>query len=195
MTMIRYSALLLAALLAVTAACNRDDPAGPTTREGVVRFSYSGDQTGTFEAQGEFRLVDSNTLQPGSWAVAGRDTSMELTVLALNATTVVGDRGNLLILPLGRVPQTGTISLNCAEAECPRAGVIFNAFALGSRSATEALYGITQGSVTVDTLTESRIAGTFTGRAIRFDVNLVPDSTRTLTITNGRFGVPIRDNL
>ena len=190
----RYPALLLATMLLVT-ACGRDDPAGPTTREGVVRFSYTGDQTGTFEAQGEFRLVDSNTLQPGSWAVAGRDTSTELTVLAFNATTVVGDRGTLLILPLGRVPQPGAISLNCTEADCPQAGVIFNAFPLGSRSTTDALYGVTQGTVTVDTLTQTRIAGTFTGRAIRFDVNFVPDSARILTITNGRFGVPIRDNL
>jgi hypothetical protein len=73
--------------------------------------------------------------------------------------------------------------------------VSFNALALGSRTATETLYGFTEGSVTIDTLTQTRIAGSFTGQASFYDINFVQTPTRTLTVVNGRFGVPIRDNL
>lgn len=190
---LRYPALLLAFALAIMPGCGRDDPAGPEIREGQVRFGYTGDRAGTYETQGEFRLGEGNTLQQGSWAVAARDTLRELTVLAFSSPT--GQRGDLLILPLGRVTQTGTISLDCTGAGCPRAGVIFGALALGPRSPTETLYGITQGSVTIDTLTETRVAGSFTGRAFRLDTALVRDTTRILEVRDGRFGVPIRDNL
>jgi hypothetical protein len=193
MKLLRYPALLLAFALTVTPGCGRDDPAGPEIRAGAARFDYTGDQGGLFEASGEFRLLDASTLQAGSWAVAGRGADGELTVLAFSSPT--GPRGTLLILPIGRPTQGGTISLDCTGAECPRAGVIFNAVALGERTATETLYGITQGTVTIDTLTQTRIAGSFTGQAFFFNLNFVPNPTRTLTITNGRFGVPIRDNL
>jgi hypothetical protein len=193
MKQLHYPALLLVFALTLIPGCGRDDPAGPEIREGVVRFGYTGDRGGAYEAQGEFRLVDGTTLQQGSWAVAARDTLRELTVLAFNSPA--GQRGDLLILPLGRVTQTGTISLDCTGAGCPRGGVIFGALALGPRSSTETLYGITQGSVTIDTLTETRIAGSFNGRAFRLDTALVRDTTRILTVRDGRFGVPIRDNL
>jgi hypothetical protein len=193
MKLLRYPALLLAFALTVTPGCGRDDPAGPEIREGTARFDYTGDQGGAYEAVGEFRLLDANTLQAGSWAVAGRGAAGELTVLGFSSPT--GSRGTLLILPLGSVTQGGTVSLECTGTGCPRAGVIFNAVALGSRTATETLYGFTQGTVTVDTLTQTRIAGSFSGRASFYDLNFVPNPTRTLTVINGRFGVPIRDNL
>jgi hypothetical protein len=193
MKLLRHPLLLLAFALTIVPACGRDDPAGPEIREGTASFSYTGDQGGVYEARGEFRLVDSNTLQAGSWAVAGRDANGDLTVLAFSSPS--GTRGTLLVLPLGRPTQGGTVSLQCTGTQCPQAGVIFNALALGSRTATETLYGFTQGSVTIDTLTQTRIAGSFTGQASFYDINFVQTPTRTLTVVNGRFGVPIRDNL
>lgn len=195
MLAIRRALVLLLATLPVAAGCGDTDSAlAPEDRAGSLSFGYTGERAGVFAASGELRLATDNSIQAGSWAAALRDDASGLTIAAFQPTA--GSRGTLFLASLGNLTLPTTATLSCAAGQACSSGIAFNAVPAGSVSAADTTFVLVSGTVVVDTLTETRIAGRISalGRYTPSD-GTVRDSTRTLAITDGRFSVPIRADL
>ena len=191
----RYSRLTILAALAFAAACGgSDETLGPEERTGSLSFGYTGERAGVFAANGELRLGADNSIQTGSWAAALRDDANGLTIAAFQPSA--GTRGTLFLVSLGAITQPTSVALACATGQSCSSGVAFNAIPAGPVTAADTTFALVSGSVVVDTLTSTRVAGRFSALG-QFSAtgNSDRDPTRTLSITDGRFSLPIRDDL
>ena len=191
----RFSVALLLTL-ALAAGCREDNPIGPEDRTGSLSFAYTGERTGTFVANGELRLGTDNTILGNDWAAALRDTG-GLTLVAFRGGSTSNPRGALFVANLGNPTQPGTISLTCTgSVQCPQAGVVFNTLPTSPTAETDSTFAVLSGTVVIDTLTTTRVAGRFDGIAQYAGNNGgTADPTRLLVLANGRFSLPIRTDL
>jgi hypothetical protein len=184
-------------VLALQVGC--DSSTGPDdSGVGSLSFTYTGAINGSFQASGEMDL-DSPDLPEFT---TGATAAVQEDLLSLFAfRTRTAPRGDFFVLLLGQVTTTGTFDLNplgCAQqniSQC-RIGVFVPNLnpsefddVLDLDMIEEQAYVLAIGSVTVTSISNTRIRGTFQGIAFR---GTDPSIGNMLNINNGTFDMPIR---
>jgi hypothetical protein len=179
----RIPFLLAAASLLSLAACDDSTGSGQAA-QGTVTFTYSGAETGAYEATGRF-----DRLRPdrGTFAVAGRgelETGGDGLVVFAHAQRADGRADELLLSVTG--PRVGEFRCDedAAAADCPIGALFF--VGTDVEGETEGFYSSVEGTVSITSINEDRARGTFSFRLEGFD--LEPTEVQ---VTSGTFDVPI----
>lgn len=180
--------------VAALAAC--DGPTGPgeTADPGSLGFSYAGAVSGTFGVEGAPRLDARGRPSFGAWAVAGPSVRFPEEKL-----TVVGLRGEnerdavLFAVSVPRLSAPGTVAIdrNCAGPECASALLLFGSDDPRTPHAgVERTCEILSGTLTVTSISEGRVTGTFSGRG-HCVADVQRDPFLPFTISDGSFDAAI----
>lgn len=180
----------LAGAVALLAACS-DSTGSTATGPGSLSFTYAGDRSGSYSANGEFKTSGSSFVkQP--FAVGARGTTAVGTSIAMIAyQPVSASTGNMVLIGLPDVSGTGTFGLgddSCAASDlatCPFAAILFDTNPDLEEDDSQ-IFAFTSGTLTVTSNTGGHLRGTFSGTA----ETIFADST--ITVTNGAFDVPVR---
>ncbi|CAN5652555.1 hypothetical protein BH23GEM1_BH23GEM1_04320 [soil metagenome] len=188
------------ALWVVAAGCGGDGPTEPAALSGSISFTYSGSETGSFQATGRLDPFRSGPYRDGAAAIRDRYAGVE-TMIVLGIQMRSSVRADLLFLSFPAVTTPQTLPLS--DFECPSGGgpctltLYGNSFGINVPVASgppvfffdaENDYHFTGGTVTVASVTGARITGSFQGTA---ETQPFSGPPRVITVTNGRFDVPI----
>lgn len=207
--------------LAALSACDRQplastepaaQPAGPSLaglrvnppgREdaGFLSFTYSGDENGRFFAFGEPDSVVGTTPMGRDFAAAthyyvGGSPRQEFgTSITSTARGRAGLSDLIHIQFRGALqPTTYTIS-TCGRGGgpfCPLINLVFDVDNSVDGGGTQArYYSFTSGTITIGSVEDGRVRGTFSGTAVSTD--WTTGETSTIVITDGRFDVPVTE--
>jgi hypothetical protein len=204
--------------LSLLAACDRQpvsvsEPAGsaalaglpmnPPGREdaGFLSFTYSGDESGRYFAFGEADSVSGTTPMGADFAAAtyyylGTSPRQEFgTSITSSARAQAGLSDGIHIQFPGAL-QTGTYPIRtCGRGGgpfCPLITLVFDVDNDVEGGGTQTrYYEFTRGSITITSVEDGRVAGTFEGTAVSTD--WTTGETRTIVITDGRFDVPVTE--
>ncbi|HEV3048889.1 MAG TPA: hypothetical protein VGX50_01190 [Longimicrobium sp.] len=177
-------------------------PQSPPGREdaGFVTFTYSGDESGRFFALGAPTGFDG-TAPTGERFAAGRHYVLGSPPFEhLGTTVTASDRsgGGLLDQLHLQFPgplQTGTYTLNsCGRGMpfCPVVNLVFDVDpSVDGGGAQARYYSLTSGTITVESVENGRVTGTFSGTAVQYYPNEGAGSE--IVITDGRFDVPVTE--
>lgn len=168
----RITLALAAAALVPAAACS--DSTGSGGKVGEVRFTYDGEESGTFQVRGS--LTGSNA-DRGNYAVGGFD---EGGVFVYAQKGRSGNRFDAVSIFVSDAEE-GTYTCNQAVS-CDFGAVVFLGYDLDSEDG--AVYFSAAGRVTITEINDERVRGTFS-----FDM----DDGFT-EVTNGTFDVPLVDD-
>jgi hypothetical protein len=171
-----------AAFAVVLAACGESST--ETTRPGEMRFSFSGDSVGTFEAVG---FVPPYATVKGTFATGAVQAVREgrlLNVLAQRERQG-GEVIDLILLSLSGA-ATGTVTCENGDPPCPFAAAFVAGGSMASDSA-EGLFAARGGTLVVRALDERRASGTFD---FVMEEHSAAGMPRTLRVA-GSFDVPL----
>lgn len=190
---------LPAALVAAVIACGGDDSTSPGNQpgdgsdgpgnppssvvSGSLRFSYTGDRSGSFTAEG--KMPTSGAAPTGSYAAAHRDTDLaQMGVVAVQTTS--GPRMNQALL-LFEGTGTGSYGLGSGCTDQCAVMYIYFDIAQGTGMTTDTrIFFAKSGTVNVTEASSKTLKGTFTGTAESF-----PAGDETIEIKNGTFTAPV----
>lgn len=182
----KFSHLAAGAVLAFAASCS--DSTSPTPTSGTFSFTYGGEViSGTYSASGTLPAIGNPSAS--EWAAGFRsDADQESGAVAI--VPKANARYDMSILAIdGVTTGSRSIDVDCApdsDSGCTGFALLFNAS--DNPDATGTIFcGLTAGSVTVTTLTTTRLAGTFQGSG-----SCATDTSEgSFTVSNGSFDVPI----
>jgi hypothetical protein len=183
---------LLFVLLLPPAACggNDNDVVGPE-KLGSLSFSYSGDISGTYSVSGEPKFDNDRYPQnPFGAAILGNNGFLRITAMRPTQRPTVDG----FMFRMGGItgPTTIPVCPQLIGPSCP--DVVFSVKSNRPGELYNDPYQFTSGSVTISEITAERVRGNFQGTAV-FRSLTDQATTRTITITNGQFDVPIRNEL
>ena len=180
--------------LGFTVSCGDGGTEPELAASGSMSFSYNGGTlvpAGGFSASGG--LPTSQTEQnTRAWAAAFRNTqstSQEIGVVA--SSPRANGRIDLAVVAFDRnSPGTSTIDVeNCSANTCPAVAFWYNLSE--SQTATgEVICGVESGTMTLATVTATRVTGSFSGTGTCTSLDNFTTTT-TFTITNGVFDTPL----
>ncbi|MEO7648545.1 MAG: hypothetical protein ABIV11_09985 [Gemmatimonadaceae bacterium] len=188
------------ALWVATAGCGGDGPTDPTALGGWINFDYSGSETGSFRAAGRIDPFRSGPYTDGAAVLRDRYAGVE-TMIVLGIQMRSSLRADVLVLSFPGVTTPQTFPL--ADIECPSGDVPCTLTLFGSSFGTDVPvasgppvfffdaendYHFTGGTVTIKSVTGTRMTGSFDGIA---ETQPLSGSPQVITVTNGRFDVPI----
>lgn len=174
----RHFLLPLAGLL-LGACGGDDDPTGPgrNTESGSVSLTYSGELSGSFSASGACQFDENDDLEYRTCAL-GISESDGVAIVGLETTG--GGQADLLVIALPRNPVVG----NTYDGSCIACSItLIQGLDLGTDDADRAILFVGPRSITVTSVSDERIRGTFSG------LGASPDGF-TVTIDEGEFDVP-----
>jgi len=183
----RLTAALAAATMAA-AGCKDSTGIDPPTA-GSLAFSYTGARSGSYSANGLLTRDGESSFVKQSFAAGvtlsngGRAYVGMLAYAPVAATT--GDEVVFLFPSVGP-GQKLTLTETCAAVGCSLGLIAFDANPDLADDGSDTFY-FTSGTIEVNTVSNGRMTGTFSGTAA--------DSlgTRTITVTGGTFDVPVRN--
>lgn len=171
--------------LLALAACGRDGTGPTEASANLFRFDFTGATSGTYLAEG---LPPEDGSIRGSYAVSYPGIGEDFALYSFRAT--VAPRGDFFLLTAPPVP--GTYKVECDEVD--RCFFLFGYMNLDASTrghdAGEKRFVIQSGSVTVTTVTDGRVQGTFAGSGITVD--RPTGAVGTLVVSDGRFDVERR---
>jgi hypothetical protein len=218
----RFSATALAVLsLTALAACDRqplgaiDGPAAkapsldalpiaPPGREdaGVLTFTYSGDESGRFFAFGEPDSVVGSTPMGAEFAAAvhyfaGVPSREEFGTAISSTARGRAGLSDLVHIQFPGALQTGTFTIStCGRGGgpfCPLIAIVLDVDNRVEGGGTQVrYYEFTSGTITIESVEDGRVRGTFSGTAV--STNWTTGETSTIVITDGRFDVPVSEH-
>ncbi|CAA9339693.1 MAG: hypothetical protein AVDCRST_MAG89-2557 [uncultured Gemmatimonadetes bacterium] len=168
-----------AAIVLALAACG-DSTGNEDSNRGSIAFSYSGAESGSFDADGEFRrgVTTSTTF---SAAVIDEDG---ITLIGNEART--NNRSDLFLMV---VPERrGTTTCTADDFDCEMLA-LFLLNASDTDQLSDGFFGGTDGSVNVTGLTENRVRGTFSLNLE--DIESTAGTPAIVRLRSGTFDVPI----
>jgi hypothetical protein len=168
--------LFLGALLVTVAGCS--DSTGLGALSGDLSFSHSGATSGTFNASGSVLVTDPNT---ATWAAAARDNSAQSIAIAAHIARPSNTSDEIAIDFPQLTPGTVTVANGAGV------GITFGRPQTGNPAWSCAL---ASGSVTVTSVSSTRISGTFSGSGGCVSAS---GSPAAFTVTNGSFDAPLVD--
>lgn len=181
-----WMAAALAAVTVAAAACKDSTGIAPPTA-GSLAFSYTGALSGSYSASGLLTRHNDSSFVKQSFASGltltngGRPYVGMISFAPTAAST--GDEV-IFLFPSVAAGQTLTFTETCVTAGCSLGLIAFHADPdLVNDGSDPFLF--TTGTIHVNTFSNGRISGTFSGTAV--------DSvgTRTITVTGGTFDVPV----
>lgn len=178
-------------------------PVAPPGRAdaGVLAFTYTGDETGRFFAFGEPDSVSGSAPMGAEFARAthfylGIPTRQEFgTAVTATARAPGGLQDGIHIQFPGPL-QPGTYNIStCGRGGgpfCPLINLSFGSDPSVVGGGTETrYYSFTSGTITIQSVQDGRVRGTFSGTAVSTDWST--GETSTIVITDGRFDVPVTE--
>jgi hypothetical protein len=178
-------------------------PMNPPGREnaGFVSFTYSGDETGRYFAFGAPDSVVGTSPMGADFAAAthyylGIPTRQEFgTAITSTARAQAGLSDGIHIQFRGAL-QPGTYDITtCGRGSgpfCPLINIVFDADNSVDGGGTQTrYYSFSSGTITVQSVEDERVRGTFSGTAVSTDWST--GETSTIVITDGRFDVPVTE--
>ena len=170
--------------LALLASCGGDGPTTIVAFDGALTFTYSGGNSGTFNASGSLPTSASGQAT-ASWAAAQATATTEMVIAAStprSATThdLVG------IFIQRNTVGTETVNSSCSF-NCNGLDITIGAANSGS-TFTSTCY-LTSGSIAITEKSATRMKGTFSGAGQC--MTSTGSSQGAWTVTNGTFDVPI----
>jgi hypothetical protein len=194
----RRPALILSAVVLLTSCGRGSTDPEPFDPIGSLSFTYRGGITGTFSSAGTLEIAADNSFSPVTGASAYRQQD-RLALVASYADAP--PRADIFSLLLGDVRRSGSFQIDpapCAGgslAEC-RVGFFLPEVAASEWTGTPDLetvrnrsYLMITGDVTITSISETRVKGSFRGIALRGNE---PSLQNTITISNGAFDLPLR---
>lgn len=170
MKLLRAAAAL--ALLVSAAAC---DLTGSDADEGMLAFTYSGAESGAYEARGEHR----GGIGWHGYAAGGVYTGAYLRVEAWDGGAVAD-----VFYLVGGPTQPGTYAFGTPGSGSAFLGaLILDADRRNGDSSRS--FDLASGTLVLEEVTEERIRGRFSGTAVD-----PADPTSSIVITDGHFDVP-----
>lgn len=191
----RIPALALAACLVAVAACD-DGTTGPVDApSGSLSFSYSGAQSGSFSATGQYGEDRTGSFEWRPFAVGLRyfDNSVNAqTIDIFGVAPRSGTRGDAVDLFIDDLTQPRALSLDLEACLLNRAtldvrdGCAVGLFAFDASPQTGAgeIWLTRTGTLTVEAVSAGRIRGSFSG-------TLVNEDDDVITVSGGTFDVPV----
>jgi hypothetical protein len=179
-----YAGLALVAAVALAAACN-DTPSSPGTGllEGV-RFQYSGDTSGTFQAGGNPTLDGDGSVSAEQWTAAQLDSLGGLVLASFRPSN--SEAGDLFILQLAPAQvDEWTCGTGTVDGRRCHGRMLMN-ISPDAFSPSD-YFEVVSGSAAITEITSSRVKGTFALRA-RSDHGF---DDREIVLSNGQFDAPI----
>lgn len=178
--------LFVCALMASLCACEETfapETSGPSS----FVFDYTGlgtEPADVFVAEGEFPGDNILEKHPGNWAFAARRGNVDRRMVVTAARDRPDGRFDLLTLELpldARRGQTLQFREQCAEADCAKMWISFGVAVEDVRS----ICFVVSGEARVQTLTDRRVVGSFSGTA-----NCI-GATGQMAIQRGAFDVAV----
>ncbi|HEX2077669.1 MAG TPA: hypothetical protein VHG08_08165 [Longimicrobium sp.] len=170
-----------------------DKPAGRADA-GFLSFTYSGDESGRYFAFGEPGGASGTTLTGENFAAARHYVLGSPPFQRLGTAITSTDRSGAGLsdhVPL-QFPgplRTGTFVVNsCGRggAFCPVVNIVLDADDVVDGGGSQARYFTLQtGTITIESIDDGRIRGTFEGTAV--------GETGQFVVTDGRFDVPVTE--
>lgn len=172
-------------------------PANPPGREdaGFVSFTYTGDESGRFFAFGEPTGLDGSRPTGVRFAAATHYVLGTPAFQRLGTTITASDRSGAglidhLHLQFPGPLRTGTFTLNACGPRgmpfCPVVNLVFDVDESVDGGGGQArYYSLQNGTLTIESVEDGRVRGTFQGTAV--------GDGGTFVITDGRFDVPVTE--
>jgi hypothetical protein len=168
-----------AAIVLALAACG-DSTGNEDSNRGSIAFSYSGAESGSFDADGEFRrgVTTSTTF---SAAIIDQDG-----ITLIGNETRANNRSDLFLM---LVPERrGTTTCTSNDFDCEMFA-LFLINASENDELSDGFFGGTDGSANVTGLTENRVRGTFSLNLE--DIEATTGTAAIVRLRSGTFDVPI----
>jgi hypothetical protein len=176
-------AVAAASLLAIS-ACNESSTGSSLVAEGSVTFTYTGAEAGTYNATGRF---DRQNPERGTYGVGG------LAILQGGEAAVVvygqyarSDQLYDQFILSTETPEVGTYTCETGDLTCSFGGFFF--VGATEEGETEGFYTSVGGTLTITSVNEDRVRGTF---ALQLEALDVSDDPPAVQVTGGTFDVPI----
>ena len=180
----------LIASLSLLAACGSDSPTAPGAVSGSVTFTYTGGGGGTYSATGGLSATASDaTAQTTSWATGWKDNADGSVNVAANAATSSTASNFFGIVINRQTVGTANIDPNCSSTSTTSCTDVILFIALNSSGNASFICALDAGSVTIATVSSSKVTGSFSGTGTC--VAGTGTSTSAFAITNGSFDVPL----
>jgi hypothetical protein len=177
----RRTAAAVAAVLAL-GACDGSPTSVDAT--GELRFTFTGDSTGSFEAVGA--ITQGNTLS-GTYAAASVERVTDRRFLSVIGQRRGPSTGTVDVLLLNMDdPAAGTVTC-AAEAESCSFGVAFAAGTSPDDGDSDGFFLSREGSVTITRLDDRRVTGTFSSTV----EEVVSEGEPRVIRVTGSFDVPV----
>jgi hypothetical protein len=159
-----------------------------------LSFTYTGAESGSFDATGNPQAATDGAIPRGDWATAfSYDASVSIPLagtFSVLANDVAGaPYGNML--GLAKIPaQTGTFALSNSVGGL----LYFDLTWTPSNFGSQHIYVVNSGAIRVDEYTGTHVRGSFSGTATPFDPPPGAPAP-VITIANGQFDLAIDDPL
>jgi len=181
-----YLAAALAAATLATAACK--DSTGPKgIASGSLTLHYAGARSGTIAVSGALEKASASSFVKQEFAAGVKLTDGAQNFVGIVAyLPVTSTTGHevLLLFPSAAAGTTLDLTQNCTTSTCPLGVVAFDTNPDLAQDDSEPFY-FTTGALHLNTVSGTRITGTFSGTAEDLG------GTRSITITGGTFDVPL----
>lgn len=193
----RISALALAGSLAATAACDGDSSGSGDDTRGSLSFSYSGAVSGSFSASGKYEDLGGGDFERTSPLAVGiryfDDAEGEDFIDLFTYRPRTSTTGDFADIFFADVSSSQTISMDldaCLRNDFtlnPGCAVGFFGFNGDYDDPNSSNWITVTGELKVTSVSNSNLRGTFSGTLENLDTQ------QTITVTNGKFDVPLVD--
>ena len=185
------SRILLAATIALLAACSKDSTSPGGGVSGSLSFTYTGGGGGSYSASGSLTAAASaSTQQTTPWAVGWKDSRDNSFDVGANVPTTGGLSNVAAVTTNGQTAGTYTINPNCSSTttvSCTGVFLLVGTSATNGSDSFQFVCSLTSGSVVVSTLS-STATGTFSGTGTCFTAT---GGSSAFAVTNGSFNVGV----
>jgi hypothetical protein len=178
-------------------------PTNPPGREdaGFVSFTYSGDENGRYFAFGEPDSIVGTTPMGADFAAGthyyvGTEPRQAFGTSITSTARARAGLSDLIHIQFNGPLQPRTYSIStCGRGGgpfCPLINLVFDVDNSVDGGGTQArYYSFSSGTITIESVADGRVRGTFTGTAVSTDWST--GETSTIVITDGRFDVPVTE--
>ncbi len=180
-TMRRWMAAAGAVL--VLGACE-NGATGAEDATGDVRFTFTGDSTGSFQAVGAITRENTRNGTYGAGALQSLGADRVLSVVGQRQGSRVGTV-DVFLINLDR-PAEGTVVCTAEAEECTF-GFLYATAVSGDGENADAFFLSTEGTAAISSLTARRVRGSFTATV---EDRVVGSEPRIIRVT-GTFDVPL----
>jgi hypothetical protein len=183
-----FLAAALAAAAVAMGGC-KDSTGSDEIASGSLAFSYTGARSGTYSVSGALEKESASSFAKKSFAAGVKlSDGAQSFVGVVGYLPVTASTGHevIFLFPASAAGATLTLVDECATTACPIGIVAFDTDPDLEEDDSDPFF-FTTGTIHVNSVSGSRISGTFSGMAEDFD------GTRTITVTGGTFDIPLLD--